>query len=119
VAVDGTLRGLFQAVSGTVANHGEAAGALAMQKVVGSSPIIRSYKAPLDGVFCCPTGNETAKLQALLQAVARAKPRSAVTVGPWLPSAFHLIRNTQLSDAHQNQDRERAPTLRGDPFALS
>ena len=24
-----------------------------MQKVVGSSPIIRSRKAPLDGVFCC------------------------------------------------------------------
>jgi hypothetical protein len=24
-----------------------------MQKVVGSSPIIRSTKAPLDGVFCC------------------------------------------------------------------
>ena len=24
-----------------------------MQKVVGSSPIIRSQKAPLDGVFCC------------------------------------------------------------------
>jgi hypothetical protein len=26
---------------------------LAMQKVVGSSPIIRFTKAPLDGVFCC------------------------------------------------------------------
>ncbi len=24
-----------------------------MQKVVGSSPIIRFHKAPLDGVFCC------------------------------------------------------------------
>jgi hypothetical protein len=28
-----------------------------MQKVVGSSPIIRSEKAPLDGAFCCLRSN--------------------------------------------------------------
>jgi hypothetical protein len=32
--------------------------AFAMQKVVGSSPIIRFKKAPLGGVFCCRCGNE-------------------------------------------------------------
>jgi hypothetical protein len=28
-----------------------------MQKVVGSNPIIRSHKAPLDGAFCCLRSN--------------------------------------------------------------
>jgi hypothetical protein len=45
----------------TGANGRERPPALAMQKVVGSSPIIRSIKAPETGLSCCPEGDVRAR----------------------------------------------------------
>ena len=58
-----------------------------MQKVVGSSPIIRLKEAPLDGAFCCPRRGP-GRLGSVRLALAqqRAQPVAELRVETVVPA---------------------------------
>jgi hypothetical protein len=100
----------------TGANRSERPLALAMQKVVGSSPIIRFNKAPLDGVLCCLGRNRDRRhnvASAHSCPINRPVTRSQVRPGQAQPVQhdYRSYRMRQLIEAHEKGERPSPYTV--------